>query len=73
MSHYSGYEMYLRHWLFKVARSVALSRSNGSCECGAAATEIHHKAYPAWGAFDTPTNLVAVCHTCHCKKHQKEH
>lgn len=71
---YQTYEEYLKHPLYQIARSAAITRAGGICEkCrNAPVSEVHHLRYPAWGAFDTPTNLLAVCHDCHCKEHEKE-
>jgi len=74
MPHYVGYEAYRKHWLFKAIRRTAIKRADGICEeCLAApVTEVHHETYPAWGAFDSPSNMKAVCHSCHCEKHGKD-
>jgi hypothetical protein len=71
---YSTYDEYLAHPLFKIARAAAFRRANGVCEeCHSAPpTEPHHLQYPVWGAFDTPSNIIAVCHDCHCKLEGKE-
>lgn len=71
MPHYVGYEQYRKHWLFRAVRRVVFERADGWCEyCRSAPpTEDHHDAYPVWGAFDTPGNMKAVCHRCHCERH----
>lgn len=71
MPNYRTYEEYLRHPLYRIARCVAMARANGLCEkCrGASASEVHHLKYPLWGTFDTPSNLLAVCHQCHAEEH----
>lgn len=68
---YKTYREYLQHPKFKAIRSVVMKRAGGVCEdCNiASATEVHHLRYPKWGAFDTPDNLIAICHACHCKRH----
>ena len=73
-SPYSSYAEYLRHPQFRRVRTQAMLRSGGRCEqCGdAAPSEVHHLRYPPWGTFDTPDNLVAVCHRCHCEIHGKD-
>lgn len=74
MPHYVGYDAYRRHWLFRaIRRFVIAERANGMCEvCEASpATEVHHEKYPAWGAFDSPGNMKAICHECHSEKHGK--
>lgn len=68
---YKTYREYLNHPEFKKIRAIVMDRSSGMCEkCGTAkATEVHHLKYPKWGTFDTPDNLISVCHQCHCKVH----
>jgi hypothetical protein len=76
MPPYSNYsDEYLRHPLYRIARAAAMRRARYICEdCTTArATETHHVHYPAWGAFDTPSNLRAVCHDCHCIAEGKPH
>jgi len=62
------YQEYRSHPLYKIARAVVFRRANGMCErCKVnPATEPHHEKYPEWDTFDTPSNMVAVCHGCHC-------
>ena len=88
MTHYQTYSDYLRHPLYLIVRQVVIRRANGLCEiCHAArVSEVHHYIkdksgkfqYPFWDrvaglcAFDTPSNLKAVCHACHCREHGKE-
>lgn len=71
--HYQGYENYRQHWLFLAVRAAVMRRAGNVCEvcCRRAATEVHHINYPEWGTFDTPGNLKALCHECHCKAHNK--
>lgn len=70
---YQTYSEYLRHPVFRIVRAVAMRRAKGVCEkCGkASASEVHHLKYPVWGAFDGPSNLLAVCHNCHSAEHHK--
>jgi hypothetical protein len=72
--HYQTYQAYLALPLYRIARSVAINRARGVCEeCKInPVTEVHHIQYPFWGTFDTPSNLLAVCHECHCKKENKD-
>jgi hypothetical protein len=58
-------------YLLKTPNQVVRERSQGICErCNwNDVTEVHHKSYPP---VDTPDNLIAVCHQCHCKIHGKE-
>jgi 5-methylcytosine-specific restriction endonuclease McrA len=71
--HFSNYDEYLNHPLFKAIRAVAIDRADGRCvHCGAPASEVHHVRYPKpWGTFDVPENLDPICHACHCKIHGK--
>jgi hypothetical protein len=73
-STYKTYPEYLRTPLFRIARAVAFRRANGRCEdCHRKpASEVHHLRYPLWNSFDTPSNLRAVCHECHCIVEGKE-
>jgi hypothetical protein len=69
-----NYRTYLAHPLARAVRAARLAMARGRCEdCGARATEAHHTDYPIWGAFDTPSNLVALCHGCHARRHNKKH
>lgn len=70
---YRTYEEYLQHPKFLFVRSVAVLRAGGRCErCRSnPVTEVHHLRYPAWGTFDVPENLIAICHGCHCEIHGK--
>lgn len=73
MKHFHNYQEYLAHWLFKAVRKARMQQSGWKCiHCGAAATEVHHNAYPQpWGTFDVPANIDPICHDCHCKIHGK--
>lgn len=73
--HYYSYaEGYLGHPLFKFVRKEVFGRANKKCEICKLypPTDVHHKKYPKWGTFDSPDNLIAICHRCHCKVHEKE-
>ncbi len=71
---YRTYAEYLRHPKFLAVRALVFERAGGICErCGERpATEPHHLAYPPWGTFDVPENIIAICHPCHCRAHGKE-
>lgn len=76
MRPYGNYEDYLRHPVFRAARTIAMRRASHRCSCGAPATEVHHHKsgpdrYPPWGMFDVPSNLRPICHACHCREHGK--
>lgn len=71
---YETYPQYLCHPVFRAARAIAMRLAHGKCQCGAPATEVHHwkdRPYPPWGMFDVPSNLLPICHACHCKEHGK--
>lgn len=71
---YRTYREYLRHPRFLTVRAQVFERAASLCEqCGVnRPTEPHHLRYPAWGTFDVPENMLAVCHGCHCEFHGKE-
>lgn len=69
---HAEYKKYLKHPLFLKIRSVVMRSANYTCKCGERATEVHHLDYPPWGAFDTPDNMIAVCHKCHCEIETKK-
>jgi len=73
-SPYRSYDEYLRHPSFLAVRAVVMNRAGGACEKCGSQTRLypHHLRYPPWGTFDVPTNLLAVCHRCHCEIHGKE-
>jgi hypothetical protein len=71
---YRSYSEYLRHPEYLSVKALVMSRAGGKCEvCHARPPyTTHHRIYPAWGTFDVPENLLAVCHPCHCRIHGKE-
>ena len=66
---YKSYDEYRRHPVFLAARAAAMQRTRGMCGfCDRQkAGEVHHLKYPPWGTFDVPSNLLPVCHQCHCE------
>lgn len=53
-------------------RAQVLANAEGQCEsCGRRATTVHH-ATGYDDPFD-PAGMVALCHTCHGKKHGGAH
>lgn len=71
--HYQVYADYLSHPVYRAIREAAMVRDGRRCRmCGGDATEVHHVKYPPWDTFDTPGNLLCVCHTCHAKIEGKE-
>jgi len=70
---YRSYAEYLRHPRFLAVRAQVFERAAGRCErCGERPpADPHHLRYPPWGAFDVPSNLIAICHECHCEIHGK--
>jgi len=73
MAWYRSYREYLNSDPFLSIRRHVMRRAGGRCEiCRVTiATEVHHLVYPTWGTWDSPTNLKAICHACHCKEHNK--
>jgi hypothetical protein len=71
---YQSYEEYLHHPVFLAARAAAMARTGGKCErCSSRpASEVHHLHYPPWGTFDVPSNLMPICHECHCEIEGKQ-
>lgn len=71
---YHSYSDYLNHPRFLWVRAMVMARDSDTCRvCKTSpATEVHHRWYPAWGAFDLPENLIAICHPCHCRIEGKE-
>lgn len=68
---YRTYQEYLQHPKFKEIRQKAMIQANWICQdCQQnIATEVHHIKYPRWGTFDDVSNLIPLCHNCHCKRH----
>ena len=81
MTKYSTYAEYLKTPEFRAVREAVLAQAawlcraeimsdNGPDVCLKPATEVHHVQYCRWGEFDTPENLIAVCHECHENAHR---
>lgn len=72
-SSYRTYAEYLRHPVFRACVKARLMICGGKCEKCETETKLepHHVLYPAWGAFDTPSNIRMICHACHCMEHNK--
>lgn len=70
---YSSYGEYLTLPQFRAVRQAVMDAAGHICQmCGVqAASEVHHRVYPAWGYIDRPENLIAVCHPCHCAIERK--
>ncbi len=70
------YRDYLASPEFAEVKRVVFARADGTCErCqDKKATDPHHLKYSRWydGEIDKPENIIAVCHPCHCKLHNKE-
>lgn len=72
---YVTYSEYLRSPQYRIVREMAIIRSKGICErCRVSkVTEVHHIKYPPWGTVEEDaSNLLAVCHKCHCEIEGKE-
>ena len=65
------YRSYLKSDAWKRKRYVVLKRDNWTCqECGAKATQVHHKKYAKYQIGKEPIKwLVSLCKPCHRKKH----
>jgi hypothetical protein len=51
----------------------AMENAGGRCARCSKATEVHHYCrYPPWGTFDLPSDLMPVCHACHCELEGKD-
>ena len=52
--------------LFQIAYDVAIRRADACEHCGKAPVSKALRIMdPVWGAFDTPSNLLAVCDACY--------
>jgi hypothetical protein len=78
--HTPAYRQFLASAAWQRMRVEVLSRAGGRCQragwfglfrCGQAATDVHHRRYPRWGAgleaFErqSPRDLVALCRDHH--------
>lgn len=75
------HELYLETYHWPEASAACLKRYNGSCaDCGkeakwASELRIHHikplnGAYRLWNDLNRPDNLIALCPSCHGKRHR---
>ena len=52
--------------MFRIAYDVAIRRCDICERCGEApVSKVLRAKDPDWGAFDTPSNLLAVCEACY--------
>ena len=65
------YRSYLKSDAWRRKRYVVLKRDNWTCqECGAKATQVHHKKYAKYQIGKEPIKwLISLCKPCHRKKH----
>ena len=65
------YREYLKSEAWQRKRYVVLKRDNWTCqECGAKATQVHHKKYAKYKIGKEPIKwLVSLCKPCHQKLH----
>ena len=65
------YNEYLNSPEWRKKRAQRISIDNGICQMclSAPAEEVHHLNYYNIGEEDVLTDLVSVCHACHCKIH----
>jgi 5-methylcytosine-specific restriction enzyme A len=52
---------------WQAIRAAALARQPLCAECGAPATEVHHRDGRGPRGDNRPSNLVALCRPCHSK------
>ncbi len=71
---YRSYSEYLKHPVYLSIKADVMKQAGYTCEvCKIKrAYTTHHRVYPAWGTFDKPEYLMAVCYPCHCQIHGKE-
>lgn len=69
---YKRYDEYLasEHWQ-DVRKRFKESSEPQRCKCGKARQALHHKTYKRLGE-ERLTDLEAVCHDCHKKRHAKK-
>lgn len=65
-------DVYLKLEAWKRKRYVVMKRDNWRCvNCGAPATQVHHKRYLKYNIGKEPIEwLVSVCKKCHESLHQ---
>jgi hypothetical protein len=73
---WDSYQKYLKSYEFKAVRRCVMNRANNTCEVckSRRASEVHHIKYSKWynGDVDKSSNIIAICHPCHCDIHKKE-
>ena len=57
---------------WKTTRRRILKRDNGTCACGALATQVDHIIPVTQGGTHDDANLRAICETCHEPKTHSE-
>ena len=62
------YPRYLSSVAWKSKRREVLVRDGYRCQCGAVATEVHHKNYDTVGN-EALEDLISLCRGCHEKRH----
>lgn len=63
------YRKYLASPEWKTKRKQVMDGCGHTCECGAKATQVHHKTYDSVGD-EQLEHLEAVCADCHAERHQ---
>lgn len=62
----SYHDDYLKSSAWRALREQALSRDRLTCvDCGAKATEVHHRYYPEHVDQTSVDDLVSLCRPCH--------
>ena len=68
----SDYKEYMLSAYWKEKRELCMERDGGRCQdCGAMATEVHHKTYDRLFNEDLE-DLVALCSECHRARHGRQ-
>lgn len=71
-THSRRYEDYLNSEAWSRLRARRIGIDNGQCRvCGAQATQVHHKKYPAVLGRERVDDLISLCNACHGHKHGK--
>ena len=70
---FKTYEDYLESDLWKEIRLRVMKKSRWHCaSCGLAAKVVHHQRYTSRGLKGTSDKwLLALCHECHSKQHER--
>ena len=71
MTWWDDYNRYLMSPEWREKRAKVLRKAKYRCkDCGGRAQQVHHKTYKRLGN-ERLSDLVALCDTCHKKRHDK--